>query len=110
MADEYDAAQERGEVAKRGWESGVDKDNITTAADLGLRRDEIHEARKLRDAEAAQPTGGVLSVLPVLPGGVETRTPPNGGTSATLFPSALDRSRIMRDLRLGPENPIQGKP
>ncbi|MDA9822925.1 hypothetical protein N9C56_10500 [Paracoccaceae bacterium] len=29
----------RGEVAKRGWESGVDKHNITTAADLGLRGD-----------------------------------------------------------------------
>ena len=39
LADEYDAAQERGEVAKRGWESGVDKHNITTAADLGLRGD-----------------------------------------------------------------------
>ena len=55
LAEEYDDAQERGEVAKRGWESGVDKDNITTAADLGLRRDEIHEARKLRDAEQENP-------------------------------------------------------
>ncbi|MDF2140808.1 hypothetical protein [Paenirhodobacter sp. CAU 1674] len=36
-------------MAKRGWESGVDKDNITTAADLGLRRDEIHEARTMRE-------------------------------------------------------------
>lgn len=55
LAEEYDAAQERGEVAKLGWESGVDKSNTTTAADLGLRRDEIHEARKFRDAEAANP-------------------------------------------------------
>lgn len=36
LAEEYDAAQERGEVARRGWESGVDKDNITKADDLGL--------------------------------------------------------------------------
>jgi len=43
----------RGEVAKRGWERGVDKHNITTAADIGLRRDQIHEARQLRDANAA---------------------------------------------------------
>jgi hypothetical protein len=35
--------------------SKVEPDNVTTAADLGLRRDEIHEARKLRDAEAAEP-------------------------------------------------------
>ncbi|WP_223425447.1 hypothetical protein [Tateyamaria pelophila] len=55
LADEYDGAQERGEVAKRGWESGVDKRNTTTAADLGLRRDQIHEARLIRDAEAADP-------------------------------------------------------
>ena len=55
LADEYDAAQARGEVAKRGWESGVDKRNTTTAADLGLRRDQIHEARLIRDAEAVEP-------------------------------------------------------
>ena len=55
LADEYDAAQARGEVAKRGWESGVDKHNITTSADLGLRRDQIHDARLLRDAEEVDP-------------------------------------------------------
>jgi len=55
LADEYDAAQARGEVAKRGWESGVEKRNITTSADLGLRRDQIHDARLIRDAEAADP-------------------------------------------------------
>ena len=31
--------------------SKVEADNVTTASDLGLRRDEIHEARKIRDAE-----------------------------------------------------------
>jgi hypothetical protein len=35
----------RGEVAKRGWESGVHKHNTTTSADLGLRRGRIHDAR-----------------------------------------------------------------
>tara|TARA_R110002074_G_scaffold104113_7_gene224752 strand:+ start:2409 stop:2627 length:219 start_codon:yes stop_codon:yes gene_type:complete len=59
LAEEYDAAQERGEVAKRGWESGVDKTNITTSADIGLRRDEIHEARQLRDVERDHP--GVIN-------------------------------------------------
>ena len=54
LAEEYDAAQERGEVAGHG-RSKVEADNVTTTADLGLRRDEIHEARKLRDAEAADP-------------------------------------------------------
>jgi len=59
LADEYDEAQERGEVAtgREGKGLGVARDNaqIATAADLGLRRDEIHEARKLRDAERDDP-------------------------------------------------------
>ena len=46
----------RGEVAGQGGNHGnqfakVKASNVATAADLGLRRDEIHEARQLRDAE-----------------------------------------------------------
>jgi hypothetical protein len=58
LADEYDAAQERGEVvgSHDGAKKRVDGNNaIATAADLGLRRDEIHDARKLRDAERDDP-------------------------------------------------------
>jgi hypothetical protein len=59
LAEEYDAAQDRGEVAtgNRSRDFGVAVDNAkpATAADLGLRRDEIHAARRLRDAEAADP-------------------------------------------------------
>ena len=64
LAEEYDAAQARGEVAGHG-RSKVEPDNVTTAADLGLRRDEIHEARKLRDAEKAEP-GLIQSTLDAL--------------------------------------------
>lgn len=64
LADEYDAAQARGEVARLGDNlPSVDVPNSKpTAADLGLRRDEIHEARQFRDAEAADP-GIVRRVL-----------------------------------------------
>jgi len=59
LAEEYDAAQERGEVQPRGGNRWLDvgDDNIkpATAADLGLRRDEIHEARRFREAEEADP-------------------------------------------------------
>jgi len=59
LADEYDAAQARGEVAKVGQyeRANVENDNVSpaTAANLGLRRDQIHEARIIRDAEAADP-------------------------------------------------------
>ncbi len=54
LADEYDAAQARGEVAGHG-RSKVEPANVTTASDLGLRRDQIHDARRLSDAEAAEP-------------------------------------------------------
>jgi hypothetical protein len=54
LAEEYDEAQDRGEVAGHG-RSKVEPANVTTAADLGLRRDEIHEARQLRNAEKAEP-------------------------------------------------------
>lgn len=61
LADEYDEAQRRGEVAGHGGAdrgnqfANVEQRNVATAADLGLRRDEIHDARQLRDAEAADP-------------------------------------------------------
>lgn len=58
LADEYDAAQARGEVfgAHNGARNRVESSNaIAATADLGLRRDQIHEARQIRDAEAADP-------------------------------------------------------
>ena len=73
LADEYDAAQERGDVAGHGGgrnfkvgdpnvETQSDGPNpvggdiaIVTLADLGLRRDQVHDARLIRDAEAADP-------------------------------------------------------
>ena len=59
LADEYDAAQERGEVAKGSVRTDIvaaDNDvRPATASEIGLRRDEIHEARKFRDSEAADP-------------------------------------------------------
>jgi len=54
-ADEYDDAQDRGEVATSGQRPSVVGDNVSTAADIGLRRDQIHEARQIRDADRAEP-------------------------------------------------------
>lgn len=61
LANEYDAAQERGEVAtqSRGGANiadGVPGGNtVVTVSDLGLTRKAVHEARRLRDAEASDP-------------------------------------------------------
>lgn len=59
LADEYDAAQERGEVKSPGNKSGKsnvpDQNNTPTVTDIGLTRKQIHEARQVRDAEKAKP-------------------------------------------------------
>jgi hypothetical protein len=57
LADEYDAAQERGEVAtlSDGRRSSKTEDLKPTTADLGLTHKDIHEARIIRDAEIADP-------------------------------------------------------
>ena len=62
LADEYDAAQERGEAKtvgqpnKRIVPNGNNNwDRIATIEDLGLRRKEIHEARELRNFERDNP-------------------------------------------------------
>lgn len=58
LADEYDAAQERGEVAALGAnQSGVPDQNTrpATSAEVGISRKDIHEARMIRDAEVASP-------------------------------------------------------
>jgi hypothetical protein len=63
IADEYDAAQARGEVrgpADRHSNSHVELK--ARAADIGLSRKTIHEARQIRDAEEAYP-GIVRRVL-----------------------------------------------
>ena len=55
LAEEYDAAQPI-EAQKGGRPKTVADDNaFPTAAQLGIRRDEIHEARQFRDAERAAP-------------------------------------------------------
>lgn len=59
LADDYDAAQEAGEVRKPGQrgKAVADDDRISpaTVSEIGLSKQEIHEARKLRDAERDAP-------------------------------------------------------
>lgn len=60
LADEYDAAQERGEVRKDGQRGGKaipDENSLVpaTIGEIGLSSKEIHQAREVRDAEKAAP-------------------------------------------------------
>ncbi len=54
LADEYDAAQERGEVARAG-DNQHNQEVVPNSNDLGLTRKQIHEARQIRDAEERDP-------------------------------------------------------
>ncbi len=67
LADEYEAAQQRGEVKGHGGvRSKIPDENLApSASDLGLKTKEIHEGRQFRDAEKASPgkTGRVLKEM-----------------------------------------------
>ena len=58
LADEYDAAQQRGEVQKAGGDRTSiipEGNNAPSVSEIGLSAKEIHEARQIRDAEEAEP-------------------------------------------------------
>ena len=55
LAEEYDAAQDRGEVATRADQNLLPEEKKVSATDLNLTHKDIHEARKMRDAEREEP-------------------------------------------------------
>lgn len=57
LAEEYDAAQERGEIRTRAnnQHASSGPEEAAGVADIGLTHKEIHDARVIRDAERAEP-------------------------------------------------------
>ncbi|MEH2543276.1 MULTISPECIES: hypothetical protein [unclassified Bradyrhizobium] len=55
LADEYDAAQERGEINGHGGDRKTDEFKFESSKLEGIKPDQLHEARIIRDAEAADP-------------------------------------------------------
>jgi hypothetical protein len=55
LADEYDAAQERGELRAHGERATVSKSETVGFKEAGLNAKDLHEARIIRDAEKADP-------------------------------------------------------
>jgi hypothetical protein len=86
LAEEYDAAQARGEVSSAGrprTKNIPDENNFSsTVTDIGLTSKQVHEARKVRDAEKAQP--GLLERT--LATGEPTRARLNRAVDAVLKP------------------------
>lgn len=62
LADEYDAAQLRGEVKAPNNAKTTSNVEAVSAANIGLSHKDIHEARQIRDAEETYP-GIVKRVL-----------------------------------------------
>jgi hypothetical protein len=63
LAAEYDAAQKRSEVQSRGGDkSKLGDDKLApTVAEIGLRRDEVHEAQKPSYDDKAGPAAHLRS-------------------------------------------------
>ncbi|EPE95730.1 DNA translocase FtsK [Rhizobium grahamii] len=55
LANQFDEAQAAGFVATPGRPKKVSDENLFRLEDVGLSKAQVHEARKLRDAEADQP-------------------------------------------------------
>jgi hypothetical protein len=89
LAEEYEAAQEKGEIQKRGNKSGksnIPDQNITpTVTDIGFTSKQIHEGRMIRDAEKIEP-GIVRRTLQaaIAAGAVEAAAGRAAGTVARL--------------------------
>lgn len=72
LADEYDGAQDRGEVAGAGKPVIIpDGNNKATAAEIGVNPKEMHVARKVRDAEKAEPGKAERAVKDIIARGEE---------------------------------------
>lgn len=55
MADAVDEAQDKGEIIRTGRPKSVSDENTFTLDEVGIDRQHLHHARKLRDAEKANP-------------------------------------------------------
>jgi protein gp37 len=109
LAEEYDAAQQRGEVATNGQRGPAKKAVLAgngfsgnpTAADLKLTRKRVHEARKHRDAEAADP--GLVSrfVQDKIAAGEEpTKAEVNGVVTSTIKATPKMEARAIASIAL----------
>ena len=62
MADAVDEAQDKGEIGRTGRPKSVSDENTFTLEEVGIDRQHLHHARKLRNAERAEP-GFVARVI-----------------------------------------------
>lgn len=94
LADEYDAAQDRGEVASGSVRTDIvpdenDVERPATAAEIGISRKDIHEARQIRDAEEVSPGIVKAAIEEAIEAGEEpTRAKVRRAVARTVKPEA----------------------
>lgn len=101
LADEYDAAQERGEVFRpRQGYSAEEKPDTLTQADIGVTKKQIQDAREIRDAEVAEP--GI--VRRVLDEALEAGEEPTKAKVRRAVKKAAKRTRVIRPFANAPKS------
>lgn len=96
LADEYDAAQERGEV-RGDRQRTASSPEAVGAGDIGLTHKEVHDARLIRAAEAADP-GVVRRTLDgLLANGEE---PTRAALKREIVPAPAPRKPVVSDAAL----------
>ncbi len=102
-ADEYDGAQARGEVKANGGARRFTVQSahseLPSAADVGLTRKQIHNARQIRDAEVRDP-GVVRRTLPFRENERVFHLLRLGVILVRQYGQAIHRHEISGDLRL----------
>lgn len=96
LADEYDAAQGRDEIAKLGTNQtqvGLPSENtLPTVKDLGITSKDIFNAREVRDAEKAEPGIVAATLKKLLADGIEP-------TKARLRDAISAQAKVVRSER-----------
>lgn len=114
LADEYDAAQDRGEVKGHGGSRSRAERLKPTTADLGLTRKQVHQARELRNAEQRMPGMVKQIVEEKLKAGEEPRRADvkraisaSAGPKGTPKPSKFAEARKIIRSRVEADQPLK---
>jgi len=94
LADEYDAAQERGEIRSAGKPNSSTAEELPGVEHLNLTHKDIHEARQIRDAEEADPGVVRRTLEPVV--AAPMGRPREAAHEMPLLPEAKESPEIFR--------------
>jgi len=101
LVNEYDAAQERGELRKAGNPNSSGREELPGPAEIGLSYKQIHEARQIRDAEEAQRWYAGRYAPPTRAWGAETSVEPPSYYVELGCVQIVSRARFLSCITIG---------